>query len=177
MRKTLLAGLGVLLMIQGCRSDYSVKGNQVVIPVEGEVAQVRLQVMGEKIIRVSATPDRKFHDRKSLVVLPAGEQTPFQVAKEDGLVKVSTSALTAIVEQATGKMCFLDADGRTLLASGEGGKMTFAPIEVEGKKAYSTRVVFDSPADEAFYGLGQQQTGEFDHKGLNEELYQYNTIA
>ena len=175
MRKTLLAGLGVLLMIQGCRSDYSVKGNQVVIPVEGEVAQVRLQVMGEKIIRVSATPDRKFHDRKSLVVLPAGERTPFQVAKEDGLVKVSTSALTAIVEQATGKMCFLDADGRTLLASGEGGKMTFAPIEVEGKTAYSTRVVFDSPADEAFYGLGQQQTGEFDHKGLNEELYQYNT--
>ena len=35
--------------------------------------------------------------------------------------------------------------------------------------------MFDSPADEAFYGLGQQQTGEFDHKGLNEELYQYNT--
>ena len=53
--------------------------------------------------------------------------------------------------------------------------MSFAPIEVEGKKAFSTRVVFDSPADEAFYGLGQQQTGEFDHKGLNEELYQYNT--
>ena len=46
---------------------------------------------------------------------------------------------------------------------------------MEGKKAFSTRVVFDSPADEAFYGLGQQQTGEFDHKGLNEELYQYNT--
>ncbi|MBQ3765765.1 MAG: glycoside hydrolase family 31 protein [Bacteroidales bacterium] len=175
MRRTLLAGLGVLLLVQGCQSGYSVKGNQVVIPVEGEAAQVRLQVMGEKIVRVSATPDRKFHDRKSLVVLPSGEQTPFQVTKEDGLVKVSTSALTAIVEQATGKMCFLDSDGRMLLASGEGGRMSFTPIEVEGKKAYSTRVVFDSPDDEAFYGLGQQQTGEFDHKGLNEELYQYNT--
>ena len=53
--------------------------------------------------------------------------------------------------------------------------MAFTPIEVEGKKAFSTQVVFDSPDDEAFYGLGQQQTGAFDHKGLNEELYQYNT--
>ena len=175
MKRTLLLGLAVLMMLQGCQSGYSVKGNQVVIPVEGDAAQVRLQVLGEKIIRVSATPDRKFHDRKSLVVLPIKEKTPFQVTSEDGQVKVSTSALTAIVDQATGMLSFLDADGRELLSSVNGGKMSFTPIEVEGKKAYSTRVVFDSPADEAFYGLGQQQTGEFDHKGLNEELYQYNT--
>ena len=144
-------------------------------PAEGAPSQVRFQVLGEKIIRVSATPDRKFNDRKSLVVLPVKEKTPFTVTAEGGLVKVATSAVTATVDPATGKLHFTDAAGKTLLASGEGGKMAFAPIEVEGKKAYSTQVVFDSPADEAFYGLGQQQTGEFDHKGLNEELYQYNT--
>ena len=175
MNRTLLLGLAVLMMIQGCQSGYSVKGNQVVIPVEGEAAQVRLQVLGEKIIRVSATPDKKFHDRKSLVVLPVKEKTPFQVSGEEGQVKVSTPALTAIVDRTTGMVSFLDAEGKELLSSAHGGRMSFSPIEVEGKKAYSTRVVFDSPADEAFYGLGQQQTGEFDHKGLNEELYQYNT--
>ena len=175
MKRTLLLGLAVLMMIQGCQSGYSVKGNQVVIPVEGEAAQVRLQVLGEKIIRVSATPDKKFHDRKSLVVLPVKEKTPFQVTGEEGQVKVSTPALTAIVDRTTGMVSFLDAEGKELLSSAHGGRMSFSPIEVEGKKAYSTRVVFDSPADEAFYGLGQQQTGEFDHKGLNEELYQYNT--
>ena len=108
-------------------------------------------------------------------MLPVKEKTPFTVTAEGGLVKVATSAVTATVDPATGKLNFTDAAGKTLLASGEGGKMAFAPIEVEGKKAFSTQVVFDSPADEAFYGLGQQQTGEFDHKGLNEELYQYNT--
>ena len=173
--KRIGAGLAVLMMLSGCQSAYSVKGNQVVIPVEGEATQVRLQVLGEKIVRVSATPDRKFHDRKSLVVLPVKDKTPFEVVAEDGHVKVSTSALTVIVDQTTGKMSFMDADGKELLSSGEGGRMAFTPIEVEGKKAYSTRIVFDSPDDEAFYGLGQQQTGEFDHKGLNEELYQYNT--
>ena len=144
-------------------------------PAEGAPSQVRFQVLGEKIIRVSATPDRKFNDRKSLVVLPVNEKTPFSVTAEGGLVKVATAAVTATVDPATGKLHFTDAAGKTLLDSGVGGKMAFKPIEVEGKKAYSTQVVFDSPADESFYGLGQQQTGEFDHKGLNEELYQYNT--
>ena len=178
--KILLLATAVALVSISCSpKDYSVKGNTVTVklqaPAEGGPAQVRLQVLGEKIIRVSATPDKKFNDRKSLVVLPVKEKTPFTVTAEGGLVKVATSAVTATVDPATGKLNFTDAAGKTLLASGEGGKMAFAPIEVEGKKAFSTQVVFDSPADEAFYGLGQQQTGEFDHKGLNEELYQYNT--
>ena len=176
----LLLATSVALLSLSCGpKDYAVKGNTVTVklqaPADGGAAQVRLQVLGEKIIRVSATPDKKFNDRNSLVVLPVTEKTPFSVTAEGGLVKVATAAVTATVDPATGKLCFTDAAGKTLLASGEGGQMAFTPIEVEGKKAYSTRVVFDSPADESFYGLGQQQTGEFDHKGLNEELYQYNT--
>ena len=178
--QSLLLATAVALLSLSCGPrDYSVKDNTVTVkfqaPAEDGPSQVRFQVLGEKIIRVSATPDRKFNDRKSLVVLPVKEKTPFTVTAEGGLVKVATAAVTATVEPATGKLHFTDAAGKTLLASGEGGKMAFKPIEVEGKKAYSTQVVFDSPADEAFYGLGQQQTGEFDHKGLNEELYQYNT--
>ena len=176
----LLLATSVALLSLSCGpKDYAVKGNTVTVklqaPADGGAAQIRLQVLGEKIIRVSATPDKKFNDRNSLVVLPVTEKTPFSVMAEGGLVKVATAAVTATVDPATGKLCFTDAAGKTLLASGEGGQMAFTPIEVEGKKAYSTRVVFDSPADESFYGLGQQQTGEFDHKGLNEELYQYNT--
>ena len=179
MKRTWILGLGLLLAMQGCQSDYKVKGDTVTVKLEnvqaGAPSQVRLQVMGPKLIRVSATPDGVFHDRKSLVVLPAKEKTPFSVEMEEGVVKVSTGEVVARVDPKDGKLSFTDASGKQLLASGSGGRMSFAPIEVEGKKAYSTQVVFDSPADEAFYGLGQQQTGEFDHKGLNEELYQYNT--
>ena len=186
----LFSAVFALLSLSCGKKEYSVKGNTVTVRLQapalrqaqepgGELVEpptrIRLQVLGEKLIRVSATPDRKFNDRKSLVVLPQKADVPFQVSMEEGLVKVSTSAVTATVDPATGKLDFTDADGKTLLASGEGGRMAFEPVEVEGKKAFSTRVVFDSPEDEAFYGLGQQQTGEFDHKGLNEELYQYNT--
>ena len=179
MKRTLILGLGLLLALQGCQSSYKVKGDSVTVRLEnvqpGAPSQVRLQVMGPKLVRVSATPDGAFHDRKSLVVLPVKEKTRFSVEMEEGVVKVSTGEVVARVDPKDGKLSFTDASGKLLLASGTGGQMSFAPIEVEGKKAFSTRVVFDSPADEAFYGLGQQQTGEFDHKGLNEELYQYNT--
>ena len=178
-RILLVAATLAILPLSCGKKDCSVKGNTVTVKLqslaEGGPSQVRLQVLGEKIIRVSATPDAKFNDRKSLVVLPTKGKTKFQVSMDEGLVKVSTSAVTVTVDPATGKLKFTDAEGETLLDSGEGGLMAFTPIEVEGKKAYSTRVVFDSPEDEAFYGLGQQQTGEFNHKGLNEELYQYNT--
>ena len=43
------------------------------------------------------------------------------------------------------------------------------------RTGYSWHALFDSPADEAFYGLGQHQSEEMNYKGRNEELFQYNT--
>lgn len=60
------------------------------------------------------------------------------------------------------------------MAEDEKGR-SFKPIEVQGTKAYTVRQVFQSPDDEAFYGLGQHQADEFNYKGKNEELFQYNT--
>ena len=37
------------------------------------------------------------------------------------------------------------------------------------------RQVFESPDDEAIYGLGQHQSEEMNYKGKNEVLFQYNT--
>ena len=175
-----LLAVAILLLPLSCgKKDYKVKGNSVTVSVASRKAdapsRIRLQVLGDKLIRISATPESKFNDRKSLVVLPQNAVVPFDVESTSGLVKVSTSSITATVELSSGKLSFTDASGKELLSSGNAGEMSFTPIEVEGKKAYSTKVVFDSPSDEAFYGLGQQQTGEFNHKGLNEELYQYNT--
>ncbi len=170
----------MLIMPPSCGNKVvKVKGDSVIVrlssPVEGGPSQIRPQVMGEKIIRVSATPDKKFNDRRSLVVLPEQKGALYSMDFADGVVSVATSEVKVSVDVATGKLSFCDESGRELLASGDGGSISFTPTEVEGKKAYSTRVVFDSPEREAFYGLGQQQTGEFNHKGLNEELYQYNT--
>ena len=58
---------------------------------------------------------------------------------------------------------FYDGEGNVLADEGR--------ISFDG----GTAVSFSSTDDEAFYGLGQHQAGELDHKGRREELYQYNT--
>ena len=176
----LFAAAVVVLAAFSCsHKDYSVKGNSVTIriqqPEPSGPAMIRLQVISDRIIRVSATPEGRFADRKSLVVLPQKKRAAFSAGMSDSLVVVSAGYVKAYVDPRNGKLSFTDQYDGLYLSSGEGGRISFTPAEAEGKKAWAVHTVFDSPYDEAFYGLGQQQTGELDHKGLNEELYQYNT--
>lgn len=64
---------------------------------ENDVRKVRLQVWGDKIIRVSATPDSKFAEDESLVVLKPESSTKFEVEETDSTVSLVTSAVRATV--------------------------------------------------------------------------------
>ena len=85
----LLAGL----LFGACSGNvYEETGNGVIVKVQQkgdtDVRLVRFQVMGEKLIHVSATPEKKFADRQSLVVVPQTEQTPFTVAQQGDTITV-----------------------------------------------------------------------------------------
>jgi len=139
-------------------------------------AKVRLQVVGDKIIRVTATPEERFADEQSLVVLPREGAVPaFAVERAEGRVTLRTSALEAVVNESDGAVTFYDPDGREILRENAGGR-SFEPITVEGTRGYTVSQTFSSLNDEeGFYGLGQHQADEFNYKGRNEELFQYNT--
>ena len=177
--KTLACLMALSLVVLSCTKPYAHDGNGVIVkvrdPCENGPRLVRLEVLGEKIIHVSATPERKFADPQSLVVLPQEGKTRFEVIEEDGRLMVETSVLKAIVSTSTGEVRFEDKEGSLILAEQAGGGKTFESVMVEGVKGYSFRQVFDSPEDEAFYGLGQHQADEFNYKGKNEQLFQYNT--
>ena len=177
--KTKLFLLSALLVLGACADVYKVTENGVSVkvqqPSEDGPTLVRLEVMGEKIIHLSATPERKFADPESLVIIPAKEKTGFAVEQNEDTITVSTSEIKANVLASTGEVWFTDMDGKVLLREDEGGGKSFSPIEVEGTNGYSFRQVFESPEDETFYGLGQHQADEFNYKGKNEELFQYNT--
>ena len=137
---------------------------------------IRLQVITDDIIRVSATPDKTIPEFSSLITSYQYTKTEgWQVAQKGDSVILSTATIRAIVLVNTGEITFTDVKGNILLSEQHGGGKTFEPIEIEGTKAYSFRQVFESPAEEAFYGLGQHQSDEFNWKGRNEELFQYNT--
>ena len=168
------------LLLGACSNKvYEKTGDSVIVKVQhketGGPRLVRLQVMGDKLIRVSATADSKFADPQSLIVVPQKKQTSFAVVQNGDTITVSTEEVKASVLASTGEVWFTDKNGELILQENKGGGKTFTPIEVEGTKGYTVCQVFESPEDEAFYGLGQHQADEFNYKGKNEELFQYNT--
>ena len=141
-----------------------------------DVGKLRLQVINDKVIRVSATPGKQFSEEKSLIIVPQKEnQTSFSVEETEQQLILSTATLQVRVDRNTGEVVFADKNGNAILRENEEGGKTFTPVTVEGTRAYSMRQVFESPDDEAFYGLGQHQADEFNYKGKNESLFQYNT--
>jgi alpha-D-xyloside xylohydrolase len=137
---------------------------------------MKLEVINDDIIHILASPVRRFPDEKSLCVVNGNSAKPsFNVKQVQDTLFVTTNKIRAKVSLITGQVIFCDENDRVILSEPPGGGKSFAPITVEGTEAYTIGQVFESPSDEAFYGLGQHQSDEFNYKGLNEVLYQYNT--
>lgn len=137
---------------------------------------IKLQFVSDNIVRVVATVDKNFSSEKSLMIVPELSFSDKFDAVDDSLfVVLSSDSMDVKVDKETGEIAFIDKNGNTILSENRGGGKSFLPIEVEGTKGYTVQQVFESSDDEAFYGLGQHQAGDFNYKGKNESLYQYNT--
>ncbi|HWU81412.1 MAG TPA: TIM-barrel domain-containing protein [Caulobacter sp.] len=143
----------------------------VVTPASGPAKKVRLQVMGERIIHVTATPTDSLDTPPSLMVT-AKSGGAFTVTAAGGKVVVQAGKTSAEVSLANGQVSFRDAAGKLVLA--ENGRRPFKPETIDGKTFYSVSQQFNPGTDEAFYGLGQHQNGQMNYNGQDVELAQYN---
>ena len=174
-------------------AELQTSGNTVTIrPDGGQAKVIRLEVMNDNIIRVRATSEVALPEKPaSLMIVP--QTTPakgsYTVSDEGETVVVKTSGVKAVVQKTTGEVTFFDGDGKQLLKEAKDGKQfwdftvperelgmkTGYTVPEEQKHGLTWQMKFDSPDDEAFYGLGQHQSEEFNMKGKNEDLFQYNT--
>jgi len=179
MRKIFLFIVVVFLFTSSTDTNWKKTENGVIINLKGDTGKtgrsLKVEVINDQIIHVIASPESEFSKEKSLTVIDRKEsKTPFILAANENSVVLSTSALKATISLSTGQVIFSDSDNNLILKEAKGGR-SFKPITVEGTKGYEMKQIFDSPEDEAFYGLGQHQSDEFNYKGKNEVLYQYNT--
>ena len=79
----------VALFLAGCASSsgYKTQEDGVVVkvqsPTQNDVKNVRLQVVNDKVIHVSATPESNFSEDESLIVIPQqGQPTAFTRSEE-----------------------------------------------------------------------------------------------
>lgn len=180
MRNLMGLTLPLLALLAGCSGgkaaqSYEKTDNGVIVrPSDEGAAAVRLQVVTDGIIRVSADPDGDFERSPSLMRVGDGASAAkFDVASTDGKLRLSTAEVTAEVSLQNGQVSFLDKQGKPMLSEIAGGR-SFAPLEVEGTSYLSVRQRFESPDDEAIYGFGQHQQGWMNQKGRDVELLQHN---
>lgn len=152
-------------------------------------SQIRLQVVGDRIIRVQATAEQGFRSKQSLIIVPQNSKAQYKVEEQGDDLIITTAAMRAVLNEATGQITFYDLKNQVLLKEVAQGGKTFKPFTVPDreigvdiakvpeaqKHGWSWRALFDSPDNEAFYGLGQHQSEELNMKGKNEDLFQYNT--
>lgn len=138
---------------------------------------IRLNVLEDDIIQVIATPADSFSTRTSLMVVPqSGKRVDWQLEETESEVTIKTAALHVSVAFATGEVIFKDTTGQVLLAEQRGGGKSFTPRSVGDEKTFTIRQIFESPDDEAFYGLGGHQNGQMNYKGEDVELVQHNIV-
>ncbi|MEJ2415628.1 MAG: glycoside hydrolase family 31 protein [Exilibacterium sp.] len=183
-----LAPLALLPVLHGCDQTANMTAdnasktwqrsdNHVIVTLnEGDFKRVRLQVMDDDIIRVTATPQTDFSNLPdTLMLVGEAEATDFSVEQQGDELQLKTAELTAEVSLKTGAVTFLDNQGQPLLA--EAGRNqspdTAEPGRVDAD-SFALRQQFVRRENEAYYGLGQQQDGHVNYAGENIELTTYN---
>lgn len=192
--KTLLVSAALILGAMGAQAaDFVQNGNFLTVQLKQHQnygpSQIRLQVVGDRIIRVQATAEQSFRNKQSLIIVPQNSKAQYKVEEQDDDLIITTAAMRAVLNEATGQITFYDLKDQVLLKEVAQGGKTFKPFTVPDreigvdiakvpeaqKHGWSWRALFDSPDNEAFYGLGQHQSEELNVKGKNEDLFQYNT--
>ncbi len=173
----------LLVLLPGCASEsFERQSDGIVLHLRKSAstdpALLKLQVCTDDIVRVIAAPGGEFSSRPSLMV-DRTEWAPvsWQATQEGNEVVLSTSNLTVRVDSGTGALSFFDSTGRPLLQERKDGGKSITPAEVMGEQTYHVHQLFESPDDEAFYGLGQHQNDVMNYKGRDVDLWQYNIVA
>ena len=192
--KTLLVSAALILGTMGVQAaDFVQNGNYLTVQLKQHQnygpSQIRLQVVSDRIIRVQATAEQSFRSKQSLIIVPQNSKAKYKVEEQGDDLIITTAAMRAVLNEVTGQITFYDLKDQVLLKEVAQGGKTFKPFTVPDreigvdiakvpdaqKHGWSWRALFDSPDNEAFYGLGQHQSEELNMKGKNEDLFQYNT--
>lgn len=175
-----LSAMISLFMISCSLKQYKEFDDGVLITLHDSLAtkKIKLEVFSENIIHVIASPSEQFSADKSLMVINKPNlKVKWDLKEQDGNLFMTTSSLLVKISLETGEIKFLDNSGNDLLEENTGGGKSFQPVEIQGNEYYTIQQIFESPDDEAFYGLGQHQHNYMNYKGKDVELYQHNIVA
>jgi len=150
-------------------TSYMIDANGVTFTLA--TGHLRVQVCQDDIFRVQYTSAATLPTTTSLSVNATWGTPSFCVAESAGTLTLTTAKLKAKVNLTSGLVSYADTSDKLVVS--EDSKSTTAAT-VEGTSTYKIQTAFNSPADEALYGLGQHQDSVMNLKGATEHLLNTN---
>jgi alpha-D-xyloside xylohydrolase len=138
---------------------------------------LKVQICTSAIAHIVYSPSGLFPENKNpMIVRTSWEQAPFKFSRGEKEDTVSTDLLQIVINHQDGSLKFTDANSAMLLQeSVEWKSRQMTPALVNGEQTYHATQVFMPTSGEAFYGLGQHQSGQWNYSGESVELSQDNT--
>jgi alpha-D-xyloside xylohydrolase len=173
MRNLLLTLLALTVLSCQHKPTYRKTTDGIIVKLDDNTADhIRLRVISDNIIQVLASPDSTNVDN-SMMVVPQSNKATWDIAEVQNGLELRTSSITAFISN--GAVTFKDSLGNVILSEATDGR-SLEPYQLENTTSYHIRQVFESPDDEAFYGLGGHQNGQINYKGEDVELAQHNIV-
>jgi len=168
--------MGFLLtgtIIQAKASVVSIKKEVDGITLTLDKGLMNVKICMDNIVEVKFTILPAFPAKTSLVITNEWKSTPkFTVTETGDEITLSTEKLIIKVNKHKNSISYFDSKKGLILAEDPTNGKSMTQATVAGIETYNCETKFNSPADEALFGLGchPEDTLSINYKGRNQEL-------
>lgn len=165
----LLAGL--IIPLHAKVLSYKKESDGVVCTLDKGLMKVKLCF--DNMVEVKYTSLPLFIEKPSLVITNPFKSAPaFNIADNANTIIITTPKLKITVDKASNAVKYFDLAGNSILAEDNAQNKTMTETTVAGIDVYNCASQFQSPSDEALYGMGchPEDTLSINYKGRNQEL-------
>ncbi|HZX57941.1 MAG TPA: TIM-barrel domain-containing protein, partial [Mucilaginibacter sp.] len=130
---------------------------------------MKIKVCADGIIEVKYTVFNAFNNKPSLIVNAKWGVVAFNVSEDKSQVIITTSKLRVLINKINNNITYEDLNGNIITAEDD---KSINAATIAGISTYNVSTQFNSPKDEALFGLGchPTDTGSINYKGRNQDL-------
>jgi alpha-D-xyloside xylohydrolase len=156
--------------LQAAIVAHKIMPGSVVFTLDKGVMEIK--ICKADIIEVKYTIFNSFENKTSLVVNNKWATPAFQLSENKNEFIITTSKLKVLVNKASNAVTYTTPDGKEITSETSDANKTITPATIAGINTYNISTQFNSPADEALYGLGchPEDSLSINYKGRNQEL-------
>jgi len=134
---------------------------------------MKVKICKDNIVEVKYTILPSFPEKTSLVINNEWKTTPaFTVSETTDEIIITTAKLKVKVNRSNNSISYTDLKNGVILSEDQDNGKTMDEATVAGIKTFNCGTQFNSPADEALFGLGchPEDTLSINYKGRDQEM-------